>query len=1078
MIVRKENGMKNMTFENIAKACGGELVLNGRNAQEEIAGAVIDSRLVKENYLFFATKGERVDGHDYIAKAFDLGAIVAVCEHIPDGVEGTFIVVKDTFLALKQIAKFYRESLDIKVVGITGSVGKTSTKEFIASVLAEKYKVLKTEGNFNNEVGLPLTVLKLREEHEIAVLEMGISDFGEMTRLSEIAQPDVCVITNIGQCHLEQLGDRDGVLKAKTEVFANLKEEGIACLFAEDDKLAGINEVNGKKPVFYGMKETDEVYASDVVNKGLLGSECIIHAGDMKIEAEIPLPGKHMVYNALAATTVAKTLGLNAEEIEKGICSVEAVSGRSHLIQTSEYTIIDDCYNANPVSMKAAIDLLGEAITRKAAILGDMFELGENEKELHCQVGEYAAGHNVDVLICVGALSAEMYQGAADCTGKKEAMELYHFATLEECKNEVAGLLKQDDAVLIKASHGMHFTELVELLTQENKPECEAGKEAMEAREESKKTEEIVEVEGKEETEEIPGEEVQIKMDEMKKDNSAVEDAYSKAMEEVYAGVTAEEKADKKATKKAEKEAKKAEKKAKKKGKEVLPIEEEVAESDENKKWYQKHKKAIVITCIVLALFIIGCITGLILYNKHYQSLTQGVLLYQDNGSMMSEKLFKDAVYSDQWNTWNFNEKGENNNENPSAVTTDGKYIYYAMNGNGASFDLYYAKKGSSNATLISQGVTDYEIAKKGVVYYAANNGFYQYIVKDETIQNLCNDAVTFILNDKKDTALILGGSDGKLSSIELNNPGSLTTLETGVTAIEATAEDFKTIVYNKEDGLYMLTTKSGEKVKIGKEYSECHIYNIDKKCEVYYLTAERGLYYYKAGDAESTLVATDVWKLHGAEEDAAMFFAAVGPISEACEYRLVTGGEAIAMKDVAAMELGDEVYFDTSAKKAYFIGYSRDNNSVGTLYSMGYQMLDKGKVEVVDNSVVSIEYVTKGKMYLGKDAGNGSVDLYYDGTLVARNITSNSMSTTADGRAVVFSYQVSDENGDRLLALYDGEVLKDIGSCAGENYCAVSEKEIYFMQYGDTGFDLMKFNGRKIKVLLKDVDNFCYLFY
>lgn len=1066
--------MKNMTLENIAKACGGELVLNGAEATARIAGAVIDSRLVKENYLFFATKGERVDGHDYIAKAFELGAIVAVCEHIPEGVEGTFIVVKDTFVALKQIAKFYRESLDIKVVGITGSVGKTSTKEFIASVLAEKYKVLKTEGNFNNEVGLPLTVLKLREEHEIAVLEMGISDFGEMTRLSEIAQPDVCVITNIGQCHLEQLGDRDGVLKAKTEVFANLKEDGRVCLFAEDDKLAEITEVNGKKPVFYGMKETDEVYASDVVNKGLLGSECVIHANDMKINAEIPLPGKHMVYNALAATAVGKIMGLNEEEIEKGIRSVEAVSGRSHLIKTSEYTIIDDCYNANPVSMKAAIDLLGEAITRKVAILGDMFELGENEKALHRGVGEYAAKHNVDVLICVGSLSEEMYQGVAECENKKDTMELYHFATLEDCKNEVAGLLKQDDAVLIKASHGMHFTELVELLTQENEPECEAGKEDMEAREESKKKEELAEVERKEETEEIPGEEVQVKMDEMKKDSSAVEDAYSKAMEEVYSGVKAEEKTDKKAAKKAAKEAKKAEKN----GKEVLPIEENVAENDENKKWYQKHKKAIIITCIVLAVLIIGCITGLILYNKHYQSLTRGVLLYQDNGSMMSEKLFKDTVYSEQWNTWNFNEEGENNNENPSAVTTDGKYIYFAMNGNGASFDLYCAKKGSSNATLISQGVTDYEIAKKGVVYYAASNGFYQYIVKDETIQNLCNDAVTFTLNDKKDAALILGGSDGKLSSIELNNPGSLTTLETGVISVEANAGDFKTVVYQKEDGLYMLTTKSGEKVKISKEYSECYIYNIDKKCEVYYLTAERGLYYYKAGDAESTLVTADVWKLHGADEDASMFFAAVGPISEACEYKLVTGGEAIAMKDVGVMELGDEVYFDTSGKKAYFIGYSRDDDRVGTLYSMGYQMLDKGKVEVADNNVISIEYVNKGKMYLGKDAGDGSVDLYYDSALVARNIIPNSMSVTADGRAVIFAYQVSDENGDRQLALYDGEVVKDIGSCVGENYCAVSEKEIYFMQYSDAGFDLMKYNGRKVKTSLEDIDNYYYLFY
>ncbi len=456
--------MKNMTLENIAKACGGKLVLKGAESSFEIEGAVIDSRLVKENYLFFATVGERVDGHDYINKAFASGAVAAICQHIPENAEGTCIVVEDTFLALKQIAKFYRENLDVKVVGITGSVGKTSTKEFIASVLARKYNVLKTEGNFNNEVGLPLTVLKIRDEHEVAVLEMGISDFGEMTRLSEIAQPDVCVITNIGQCHLEQLGDRDGVLRAKTEVFAHLKENGTACLFGDDDKLQRISQVNGKKPVFYGMQTSADVYATDVLNKGLYGSECRIHAGDIEIDAKIPLPGRHMVYNALAATAVGITLGLTGEEIGAGIGAAEAVKGRSHLIHTNKYTIIDDCYNANPVSMKAAVDLLGEAITRKVAVLGDMFELGENEKALHRRVGEYAAKQRIDVLVCVGTLSREMYEGAVNGTEDNQDMQAFYFTTLEECLLGIGEILQPEDAVLVKASHGMHFEHLVEQL--------------------------------------------------------------------------------------------------------------------------------------------------------------------------------------------------------------------------------------------------------------------------------------------------------------------------------------------------------------------------------------------------------------------------------------------------------------------------------------------------------------------------------------------------------------------------------------------------------------------------------------
>ncbi len=1035
--------MKNMTFENIAKACGGELVLNGAKTDTAVAGAVLDSRLVEKDYLFFATVGERVDGHDYIAKAFEKGAILAVCQHIPKGVDGAFVVVEDTFVALKQIAKFYRENLNVKVVGITGSVGKTSTKEMIASVLAQKYKVLKTEGNFNNEVGLPLTVLRIRDEHEVAVLEMGISDFGEMTRLSEIARPDVCVITNIGQCHLEQLGDRDGVLKAKTEVFANLRENGKACLFAEDDKLAGITEVNGEKPCFYGMSDSADIYGDEVVNKGLLGSECVIHMGEVSFKAQVPLPGKHMIYNALAATAVGKILGLHAEEIQAGIRSVEAVSGRSHIVQTKEYTLIDDCYNANPVSMKAAVDLLGEAVTRKVAILGDMFELGENEKELHCQVGAYAAGHGVDALICVGALSENMYQGAADCEDKKESMELYYYATLEEAMQEIDSLLQKDDAVLIKASHGMHFENMVKHFTDERteKKEQEEGSDLQEKRPEKAETAEdktVKDTENKEKDfDKKEGKSMSDK--EEKKDKKAVEEVYNQAVSEAEATVEA---------------------------------------GDENKKWYVKHKKAVIITVAVLVVLIAGCITGLILYNNYYKSLTQGIVLYQNNGAMMSEKLFKDAVYSEQGSTWNFNEKGEENNDNPSAVTTDGKYIYFAQNHNGNQFDLYYAKKGSSNAQLIATGVTDYEVVSKGELYYASGNAFYQYQVKDAVIQNVCSDVNTFMMNEKKNAVLLLGGSDGILASMTLNDAGSLTTLETGVTKIVEASGDLKTIVYEKADGLYMLTVKEGEKVKITKEYTECHIYNIDKKCEVYYLTEDKGLYYYKQGEAESEQVTSYVWKMIGADSEAAMFFVGIGSGESESIYMLVNEGEAIAMKDMNTLVVTDEIYFDTSDKKAYFIGYDKEVNGAGTLYSMGYQMLNKGKVEVVENNVISIEFATDGGLYLGKDDGSGNVDLYHDGALVARNILSGSVSVSADGRAMVFAYRVSDADGDRTLAVYNGKTVQEVGSCVGDNYCVVSEQEIYFLQNGENGYDLVKFNGRKIQVQVEGVENFHYLFY
>lgn len=473
--------MKNLTPVKLAEACKAKLIKINKDEQgnyvhhtdcgisgdEEIKGAVIDSRLVKEGYLFFATVGERVDGHDYIGKAFELGASVAVCERIPENVEGLFLQVENTFSALKEIARFYREQLDIKVVGITGSVGKTSTKEFIATVLAQKYKVLKTEGNFNNEVGLPLTILRITEEHEIAVVEMGISDFGEMSRLTAIAQPDLCVITNIGQCHLENLGDRDGVLRAKTEIFEGLRPDGIACLYGGDDKLRTIENVNGRKPLFFGNDSTCRVYAKDVISRGLHGSSCVICADNVEFRTDIPLPGIHMVTNALAATAVGRLCGLNEKEIAAGISSVQAVSGRSNLIHTDSFTVIDDCYNANPVSVKAALELLVTAEERKVAILGDMFELGENEVQLHYDVGRAAAVSGIDVIVCIGSLSKNTAQGANDaiveglskCAGKKQKILYYESKAdfLAECDR----ILVKGDAVLVKASHGMHFEEIV-----------------------------------------------------------------------------------------------------------------------------------------------------------------------------------------------------------------------------------------------------------------------------------------------------------------------------------------------------------------------------------------------------------------------------------------------------------------------------------------------------------------------------------------------------------------------------------------------------------------------------------------
>ena len=354
----------------------------------------------------------------------------------------------------------------------------------IASVLAQKYNVLKTEGNLNNEIGLPLTIFKIREEHQVAVLEMGISEFGEMDRLSTMANPDICVITNIGLCHLENLITRDGILKAKTESFAHLTPDGIAVLNGDDDKLCDKKVVNGKPAVFYGIEkaakvaETEEgtktlaektVYATNVEAVDLTGTKAAIHypsketGGEVTMEVTIPIAGEHNVYNALAAVSVARELGLTCDEMKRGIESVQTIGGRSNLIHKNGITIIDDCYNANPVSMKASLDVLRDAKGRKVAILGDMGELGENEEQMHAEVGDHAAKNKIDLLICTGKISSHMAEAAMANGGCGEVLQVPTMEALLTC---LPSLIQSGDTVLVKASHFMHFEKVVEKLCQ------------------------------------------------------------------------------------------------------------------------------------------------------------------------------------------------------------------------------------------------------------------------------------------------------------------------------------------------------------------------------------------------------------------------------------------------------------------------------------------------------------------------------------------------------------------------------------------------------------------------------------
>ena len=460
--------MKNLTVQNITQSVEG--VYHGPEdlLKREVTSVTTDSRQASGGCLFIPIVGSRVDGHSFIPQVMAAGALVTLSEkELPDA-DYPWIFVENSLQAIGRLAAFYLKSLNIPVVGITGSVGKTSTKEFIAGVLKEKYRVLKTQGNYNNELGLPLTIFRLTPEDQIAVLEMGISDFGEMSRLAAIARPDTAVITNIGTCHLENLGDRDGVLRAKTEMLDYVRENGHIVLNGDDDKLITVKEKNGIHPVFCHVQTPGEIRAEILEDLGLAGTRVRFCFGEDSFEAEVPVPGRHMVSNALTAACVGRIYGLSFEEIRHGIESFRTISGRFRMIRLPDLTVIDDCYNANPMSMKAAVDILKNLEGRRAAILGDMGELGPEEARFHEEVGRHIGQSGIDLLIGIGPLSRFLTEGAR-AASQNAGMEILHLQNVEEfllCRKE---LLKAGDTVLVKASRFMHFEKIVEALCEERK---------------------------------------------------------------------------------------------------------------------------------------------------------------------------------------------------------------------------------------------------------------------------------------------------------------------------------------------------------------------------------------------------------------------------------------------------------------------------------------------------------------------------------------------------------------------------------------------------------------------------------
>ncbi len=446
--------MRGISVKEAAAIVGGELY-GTKTADSEILSVVIDSRKVLEGSMFAALKGERVDGHDYIQKAFELGAVCCIAEHLPENCDGCVIVVPDVAAALKVLAENYRMRFKGEVIGIAGSVGKTTAKEMVASVLSEKFNVLKTEKNLNNELGVPLTIFRIEPEHEVAVIEMGISDFGEMSRLAKMVRPTMAVYTLIGHAHLEHLHDREGVLRAKTEMVEYMPDDATVFLNADDDLLSAYSCKQNR--VLYGTGANADVKAENIDTSSLVSLSCDVVSGSRSFRVTVPAYGKHMVYAMLEGAAVGIAMGLSDKEIANGILNYETVGRRANISDTGFITLIDDCYNANPDSVKCGIDSLKGNSGRKVCILGDMLEMGENKEQLHAGVGKYAAENGADLLLAVGELSTYTCEAA-------DTIESMHFDTNSQLIEKLPELIRKGDTVLVKASHSMRFDEISEAL--------------------------------------------------------------------------------------------------------------------------------------------------------------------------------------------------------------------------------------------------------------------------------------------------------------------------------------------------------------------------------------------------------------------------------------------------------------------------------------------------------------------------------------------------------------------------------------------------------------------------------------
>ncbi|MBQ2411974.1 MAG: UDP-N-acetylmuramoyl-tripeptide--D-alanyl-D-alanine ligase [Anaerotignum sp.] len=454
--------MKKITVREVIKATGAQMIALGdmeAALNREIGYITQDSRETKEGVLFVARIGEVRDGHDFLPQCFENGVTACLSQKVVAPKNGAvLLLVPDTGKALLDLTAYYRDLFDIPYVGVTGSVGKTTTKDMIASVLSQKYNTLWTAGNYNNEVGVPLTMFRIEEEHEAAVIEMGMNHFGEIDRIAKAVRPHIGVISNVGVAHIEHLGSREGILKAKCEMLGHMDETGVAILNADNDMLQTLEGKLPQKTVWFGIENKKDFYADEIEQIGLEKTACTIHTPIGDIRVDVPIPGVHMVLNALSAAAVGVELGLTLEQVKAGIETFQATKNRMSIEKTKDgITVLNDVYNSNPVSCKASIDILANAPGRKIAMLGYMGELGDYEEAGHREVGIHAVEKGIDMLFCVGLCCEYM----ADAARKAGMQEVYYMETQEEFWEKGIPMLQEGDTILLKASRSREFEKTV-----------------------------------------------------------------------------------------------------------------------------------------------------------------------------------------------------------------------------------------------------------------------------------------------------------------------------------------------------------------------------------------------------------------------------------------------------------------------------------------------------------------------------------------------------------------------------------------------------------------------------------------